>query len=98
MQLLDKLREIAQFEKGEQGRTEQEETSSSPSPQQKKKGKKRGKKISDPSPKSVNVWEDYPEFVPLDYQPSPDILRHVTGHDLLYPQPWWQLDSVSCWK
>ncbi|KAK0578543.1 hypothetical protein LWI29_011981 [Acer saccharum] len=25
---------------------------------------------------------------------SSDILRHVTGHQLLYPQPWWQLDSV----
>ncbi|KAK3193815.1 hypothetical protein Dsin_025125 [Dipteronia sinensis] len=34
------------------------------------------------------------EFVPLNYQPSPDILRHVTGHDLLYPQPWWEMDSV----
>ncbi|KAK3230108.1 hypothetical protein Dsin_001989 [Dipteronia sinensis] len=37
---------------------------------------------------------DYPEFVALNYQPSPDILRHVTGHDLLYPQPWWEMDSV----
>ncbi|KAK3212263.1 hypothetical protein Dsin_016969 [Dipteronia sinensis] len=36
---------------------------------------------------------DYPEFVPLNYQPSPDIPRHVTGHDLLYPQPWWEMDS-----
>ncbi|KAK3198460.1 hypothetical protein Dsin_021875 [Dipteronia sinensis] len=37
---------------------------------------------------------DYPEFVPLNYQPSPDILRHVTGHDLMYPQPWCEMDSV----
>ncbi|KAK3212340.1 hypothetical protein Dsin_017046 [Dipteronia sinensis] len=37
---------------------------------------------------------DYPEFVPLNYQPSADILRHVTGHDLLYPEPWWRMDSV----
>ncbi|KAK3185118.1 hypothetical protein Dsin_032404 [Dipteronia sinensis] len=37
---------------------------------------------------------DYPEFVPLNYQPSPDILRYVTRHDLLYPQPWMELDSV----
>ncbi|KAK3184184.1 hypothetical protein Dsin_031470 [Dipteronia sinensis] len=37
---------------------------------------------------------DYPEFIPLNYQPSPDILRHVTGHDFLYPQPWWEMDSV----
>ncbi|KAK3193852.1 hypothetical protein Dsin_025162 [Dipteronia sinensis] len=44
--------------------------------------------------KWISDLEDYPEFVPLNYKPSPDILRHVTGHDLLYPQPWWEMDSV----
>ncbi|KAK3225440.1 hypothetical protein Dsin_005302 [Dipteronia sinensis] len=26
-------------------------------------------------------------------QKETDILRHVTGHDLLYLQPWWEMDS-----
>ncbi|KAK3193659.1 hypothetical protein Dsin_024969 [Dipteronia sinensis] len=29
-----------------------------------------------------------------DRAPSLDILGHVTGHDLLYPQPWWEIDLV----
>ncbi|KAK0600589.1 hypothetical protein LWI29_016410 [Acer saccharum] len=97
MKLLDTQRDIARFEKEEQERSQPIESNSPPSPpspQGKKDRKKRVKKTSDPSPKAVNVWEDYPEFVPLNYQPSSDILRHVTGHQLLYPQPWWQLDSV----
>ena len=97
MKLLDRLREIAECEKDEQERTQPKESSSHPSPEQKKGRNNRVKKVS-VLPKAVKVWEDYPEFVPLDYQPSPDVLRHVTGHELLYPQPWWQMDSVSCWK
>ncbi|KAK1554269.1 hypothetical protein Q3G72_009943 [Acer saccharum] len=95
MKLLDKQRDIARFEKKDQERSQPIESNSLPSSQGKKDQKKRVKKTSDPSPKAVNVWENYPEFVPLNYQPSSDILRHVTGHQLLYPQPWWQLDSVS---
>ncbi|KAK1592740.1 hypothetical protein Q3G72_029571 [Acer saccharum] len=97
MKLLDTQRDITRFEKEEQERSQPIESNSPPSPpspQGKKDRKKRVKKTSDPSPKAVNVWEDYPEFVPLNYQPSSDILRHVTGYQLLYPQPWWQLDSV----
>lgn len=98
MKLLDSLRVIDHFQKEEQERSQAKETDSPPSPEGKKDRKKKGKKASDTSQKAVNVWEEYPEFLPLNYQPSPDILRHVEGHELLYPQPWWQLDSVSCWK
>ncbi|KAK0584835.1 hypothetical protein LWI29_019465 [Acer saccharum] len=94
MKLLDTQTDIVRFEKEDQERSQPIESNSPPSPQGKKDWKKRVKKTSDPSLKAVNVWEDYPEFVPLNYQPSSDILRHVTGHQLLYPQPWWQLDSV----
>ncbi|KAK3221334.1 hypothetical protein Dsin_008359 [Dipteronia sinensis] len=93
MDTLDAMRKIAKFEKAEEERRQQKETGSPPSPSQKKDRNKNAKKISDPSPHAVNVWEDYPEFVPFDYQPSADILRHVTGHDLLYPEPWWIMDS-----
>jgi hypothetical protein len=98
MKLLDTLRHKARVEKEHQERIEPKETNSPPSPEGKKAQKKRVKKTSDPAPKAVNVWEEYPEFLPLNYHPSSDILRHITGHGLLYPQPWWQLDSVSCWK
>ena len=98
MKLLDTQRDIARELKEDQERSQPIETNSPPSPQAKKDRKKKVKKTSDPSPKAVNVWEEYPEFLPLNYQPSSDILRHVTGSQLLYPQPWWQLDSVSCWK
>ena len=98
MKLLDTQRDIARELKEDQERSQPIETNSPSSPQAKKDRKKKVKKTSDPSPKAVNVWEEYPEFLPLNYQPSSDILRHVTGHQLLYPQPWWQLDSVSCWK
>ncbi|KAK0584930.1 hypothetical protein LWI29_021031 [Acer saccharum] len=91
MKSLDSLREKAKSLKDDWERSNPKETTS---PQQKKDRKKRVKKSSDASPKAVNVWEEYPEFVPLDYQPSSDVLRHITGHELLYPQPWWQLDSV----
>ncbi|KAK3225521.1 hypothetical protein Dsin_005383 [Dipteronia sinensis] len=94
MDTLEAMRKIEKFEQAEKERLQQTETGSPHSPQQKKDRKKKNKKISDPPLHGVNVWEDYPEFVPLNYQPSPDILRHVTGHDLLYPQPWWEMDSV----
>ncbi|KAK1567105.1 hypothetical protein Q3G72_008264 [Acer saccharum] len=80
MKLLDTQRDIARFEKEDQERSQPIESNSPPSPQGKKDRKKRVKKTSDPSPKAVNVWEDYLEFIPLNYQPSSDILRHVTGH------------------
>ena len=98
MKLLDSSRVLYNFQKEDQERSQAFESNCPPSPQRKKDRKKKVKKGSNPSPKAVNIWEEYPEFIPLNYQPSPDILRHVTGHDLLYPQPWWQLDSVSCWK
>ncbi|KAK0571739.1 hypothetical protein LWI29_020839 [Acer saccharum] len=85
MKSLDSLREKAKSLKDDQERSKPKETTSPPSPKQKKNCKKRVKKTSDASPKAVNVWEEYPEFVPLDYQPSTDVLRHITGHELLYP-------------
>ncbi|KAK3226121.1 hypothetical protein Dsin_005983 [Dipteronia sinensis] len=91
MDILEAMRKIEKFEQAEKERLQQTETGS---PQQKKDRKTKSKKISDPPLHGVNVWEDYPKFVPLNYRPSPDILRHVTGHDLLYPQPWWEMDSV----
>ena len=65
MKLLDSLRDIARFEKENQERSQPIETNSPPSPQGKKDQKKRVKKTSDLSPKAVNVWEEYPEFLPL---------------------------------
>ena len=59
MKLLDSLRDIARFEKEDQERSEPKETNSPP-PEGKKDRKKRVKKTSDPSPKAVNVWEEYP--------------------------------------
>lgn len=80
MKSLNSLREKAKSLKDDQERSNPKETTS---PQQKKDHKKRVKKSSDASPRPVNVWEEYPEFVPLDYQPSSDVLRHITGHELI---------------
>ena len=55
----------------------------------------RGKKKKDPPPLVVEVLEEYPEFNPLEFEPDTDWLQVVSGHELLYADPWWKMDSVS---
>ena len=55
----------------------------------------RGNKKKDPPPPVVQVWEEYPEFNPLEFEPDTDWLQVVSGHELLYADPWWKMDSVS---
>ncbi|KAK3198254.1 hypothetical protein Dsin_021669 [Dipteronia sinensis] len=67
MDTLEAMRKIEKFEQAEKEIRQQTETGSPPSPQQKKDRKKKSKKISDSPLHGVNVWEDYPEFIPLNY-------------------------------
>jgi len=60
----------------------------------KKNTKKNTKNKKDLTP-SAPIWEQYPEFDPLSFQPDDDTLNYVSGSDLLYPQPWWTMESVS---
>ena len=41
------------------------------------------------------VWEDYPEFSPLEFLSEDDVLNYVRGDELLYTEPWWKMNSVS---
>ncbi|KAK0577665.1 hypothetical protein LWI29_036764 [Acer saccharum] len=58
-----------------------------------KKNKKKKKDVTPTTP-AVPIWEEYPEFDPLSFQPDDDTLNYVSGSDLLYPQPWWTMESV----
>ncbi|KAK3225928.1 hypothetical protein Dsin_005790 [Dipteronia sinensis] len=53
------------------------------------------KKKNDPSPSlpAVKVWEHYPEFSPLSFQPDDDVLSYVRGSELFYTEPWWIVKS-----
>ncbi|KAK3230052.1 hypothetical protein Dsin_001933 [Dipteronia sinensis] len=67
MEEMEALREIQEFERNHhEGRNEgkDEET-------RKKEGKTKGNKKKDPPP-VVAVWEEYPEFNPLEFEPDTD--------------------------
>ncbi|KAK3206748.1 hypothetical protein Dsin_020794 [Dipteronia sinensis] len=52
-----------------------------------KKNSKKKKNDRSPSPPAVQIWEDYPEFSPLSFQPDDDILNYVRGNELFYTEP-----------
>ncbi|KAK3225643.1 hypothetical protein Dsin_005505 [Dipteronia sinensis] len=89
MEEMEALREIQEFERnhhegGNEGKDEET---------RKKESKTKGNKKKDPPP-VVTVWEEYLEFNPIEFEPDTDWLEHVSGHELLYTDPWWKMDSV----
>ncbi|KAK3198416.1 hypothetical protein Dsin_021831 [Dipteronia sinensis] len=89
MEEMEALREIQEFERnhhegGNEGKDEET---------RKKESKTKGNKKKDPPP-VVAVWEEYPKFNPLEFEPDTDWLEHVSGHELLYTDSWWKMDSV----
>ena len=93
MENMDTERAIQEVEK-----SEQEKANDGKVKEIRKKGDSkttRGNKKKDPPPPVVQVWEEYPEFNPLEFEPDTDWLQVVSGHELLYADPWWKMDSVS---
>ena len=88
---IESLRELAAFEK-KQLTVEAGEGGSDKEVEVRKYEKKKKK---DPSPSAKEVWEDYPEFNPLEFIPEDDLLNYVRGDELLYTEPWWKMNSVS---
>ena len=79
--------EMSEQEKGNEGKVKEIRKKDSKTTRVNKK--------KDPPPPAVEVWEEYPEFDPLEFQPPSDWLQTVAGHELLYSDPWWKMDSVS---
>ena len=95
-QLLESERELKKFEATDLERIEHLKNNN-PVGLEQKEVKKNTKKKKDltPTTPAVPIWEEYPEFDPLSFQPDDDTLNYVSGSDLLYPQPWWTMESVS---
>ena len=81
MEAVRAIQEVQTYEKGNEGKGQETRKKDSKTT--------RGNKKKDPPP-VVEVWEEYPEFNPLEFQPDADWLETVSGHDLLYTDPWWK--------
>ena len=101
MEEIETQRQLQEFEKKDRRREEakkaREDGSDKEVIKQCVKKKKKG-----PPPLAVcekkEVWEDYPEFIPLEFHPDNDFLHYVRGHELLYNEPWWKMNSVSLFR
>ncbi|KAK0604576.1 hypothetical protein LWI29_017069 [Acer saccharum] len=58
-------------------------------------GRPKGRKKILPAPQVLEVWDKYPEFLPLDFEPEEHFLPFVRGDDSLYNQPWWTMESAG---
>ena len=91
---IESLRQLAAFEKKQRLTMEAEKAGEGGSDKE-VEVRKYEKKKKDPSPSAKEVWEDYPEFNPLEFIPEDDLLNYVRGDELLYTEPWWKMNSVS---
>ncbi|KAK3184936.1 hypothetical protein Dsin_032222 [Dipteronia sinensis] len=57
-------------------------------------GQPKGRKKILPTPKGLEVWDEYPEFLPLEFEPEEHFCTYVRGDDSLYNVPWWTMESV----
>ncbi|KAK2657369.1 hypothetical protein Ddye_010421 [Dipteronia dyeriana] len=55
-------------------------------------GKPKGRKKISPT-QVLEVWDEYPEFVPLEFEPEEHFCTYVRGDDSLY-EPWWTMELV----
>lgn len=96
--LLDSERSLQKFEAAEKDRLEQEKNDPAGLKQKEVKNitkKKMKKKEEIDLTPAVPIWEEYPEYDPLSFQPDEDALDYVSGCELLYIEPWWTMESVS---
>ncbi|KAK3221410.1 hypothetical protein Dsin_008435 [Dipteronia sinensis] len=57
-------------------------------------GQPKGRKKILPTPQVLEVWDEYPEFLPLEFEPEEHFCTYVRGDDSLYNVPWWTMESV----
>ncbi|KAK3222303.1 hypothetical protein Dsin_009328 [Dipteronia sinensis] len=94
--LLDSERSLQKFEAAEKDILEQEKNDLAGLKQKEVKNinkKKMKKKEEIDLIPAVKIWEEYPEYDPLSFQPDEDALDYVSGSELLYIEPWWTMES-----